>query len=374
MSGRKRIAYLINHKLLLGSECRLLTGMGFEVFVPKVFKDDGGVNFRSMIVDYQFDQTLSIPSAALDKLNRFDFYNDDFTDEVAELLNKYFDTVITAALERPVMNVASFFQGKVVIRLFGWEGDMNYEGVFGYFGAKINGIKRWFKPMIFKHYSQCLKIFYKIRDRLYFAVCYRSIIANETPFFKERSIYLPSGTYADNWLQENTWEGGVNKVMFVCPSIDNPYYKNVYDTFNENFGDIPHHIFGKQSREYPQDKNIVGYFLSREDFDRALKKYDAMFYHSREPRHIHNHPFEAIIFGMPLIFMSGGILEEFGGSSQPGMARTFAEAREKIKRVLAGDKEFISTIKKAQIKIIDYIRDEAVERLWRQNFLPWAIR
>ena len=73
-----------------------------------------------------------------------------------------------------------------------------------------------------------------------------------------------------------------------------------------------------------------------------------MYYHSMEPRHIHYHPLEAIVCGLPLIFMGGGQLDLLGGNNLPGRCSNIKEARKKIKHILNGDKKLINDIRTTQ--------------------------
>lgn len=55
-------------------EVPLMMELGFEVFVPKKVPKK---NFRSAAVSFDYDKSLTIPKAALDRLNDFDFYLTD---------------------------------------------------------------------------------------------------------------------------------------------------------------------------------------------------------------------------------------------------------------------------------------------------------
>jgi hypothetical protein len=98
-----------------------------------------------------------------------------------------------------------------------------------------------------------------------------------------------------------------------------------------------------------------------------------MFYHSQEERHLHYHPLEAVVAGMPLIFMAGGLLEKCGGSDQPGMCRTYEEAREKIARLQRGDTKFCEAVRESQRKILEPFESDYCTQEWKKNFLPHAI-
>ena len=97
-----------------------------------------------------------------------------------------------------------------------------------------------------------------------------------------------------------------------------------------------------------------------------------MFYHSQEPRHLHYHPLEAMVAGQPVVFMSGGLLERLGGPQQTGMCTTYAEAREKIGRLLDGDVQLRSAILRDRVRIRDVFTDENCTKIWQENFVPIA--
>ena len=356
-----RVLWICNHATLMDVECRLLHKLGFEVFVPKVLGDN-----RSSTVSYEFDKSLTVPPDVLEKINKFDFYHNHWTKEIKILVNKYFDIAFCVNVYPALFNLVKSFSGKIVLRAFGYESNINYEQTTRC-TPKVHGLRHLFKPREIVYDNEMMRQLYKIRDRFFLGVAYRQIIPNETPFFRQRSIFLPLGMPQSIWRKQGTWRGGGDKIMFVCPSIENPYYNNIYNDFNKNFGDLPHLIFGAQTRAYPEDKTIVGY-LDRPEFDKYMQKYPVMFYHSMEPRHLHYHPLEAVCYGMPLVFMAGGILEDFGGANQPGLCHSFDEAHDKLSRILNGDKKLVNDILLHQKKILNDVSDDFVLNAWQENF------
>jgi len=89
-----------------------------------------------------------------------------------------------------------------------------------------------------------------------------------------------------------------------------------------------------------------------------------------EPRHLHYHPLEAIATGMPLVYMAGGLLEPLGGPDQPGMCRSYDEAREKIARLRDGDQALGEAMITRQQAILSHFEPERCAQAWRKNFLP----
>ncbi|MFQ3594059.1 MAG: hypothetical protein SNJ82_12840, partial [Gemmataceae bacterium] len=107
---------------------------------------------------------------------------------------------------------------------------------------------------------------------------------------------------------------------------------------------------------------------------RLFCEMQVMYYHSREPRHIHYHPLEAIVHGMPVIYMRGGLMEAFDTGSQAGACHTHEEARQKIQRVLAGDQAFIREVQTSQQTILETFLPENVRAIWDQVFLKDILR
>ena len=379
MKKSKRILWICNHATLTEAECGLLVSLGYEVFVPKILPDGGeAINSRTAAINYDFDKTLTIAPRDLDAINKFNFYSSVPSEEIVRIINKHFGIMIMVPLYPGCFYMAQVFKGKYVLRVFGHGEKINYELVTTYIDdmplfksrAKLlfdlmNKFKT-FRPREITHFNKIMFAYYMIKNRFFMGAGYDNIAANEPQFFRNRAIFLPLGIPESIWKHRNTWKGQVNKIMFVCPSIENGYYRAVYDNFIANFSDLPYSIFGRQNKDIMavlNNPNILG-FVPREVFDESMREYKCMFYHSREPRHLHYHPLEAIVWGMPLIYMSGGLLERFGGPQQPGMAKTFEEAREKLLRILNGDEKFTADILAAQPKILDEFKDDFIKRVW----------
>lgn len=353
-------------------EVNLLLDLGFEVFVPKILSKCAP---RSSSISFEFDKSLTIPKNILEKLNSYNFYQDTIDSDVINILNKYFDVVFIANIYPQVLNFAANYKNKLIIRAFGYEGNKDYEIATVPFKTKRQNnrmqkiIVKLTRPKEICHDNNITRAFYKIRKRLFLGVAYKELIDFEKEFFKNRSVFLPIGIGKKTTNNSNIWTGGNNKILFVCPNIENHYYKNIYKNFTDNFSSQDYIIAGKQEKEYPDDKRITGYLKNSEYLD-LFKTSNVMFYHSQEKRHLHYYPLEAIVYGMPLIYMAGGLLESFGGENQPGMAKTIEEAKEKIDRILGGDEDFINEIKEKQVKILDEFKYDYIKSEWEKNFLP----
>lgn len=348
-----RVLWLINHTTLRDFEVPLLIDLGFEVYIPKKFPSDEAN--RSASVSYDYDKTLTITKKNLDVLNSFDFYSDEITSSIANIINIEFNTVICAFFPIMLKSLVSKFEGNIFLRVFGLAGETKYESVL----EEID--------------YQTLKKIYRLDNRFFFAQSYPEISLNETGIFNKTALTLPLGLPESFYENENTWVGNKEKILFICPRITSSpvYYGKIYSEFKKYFGDFPHIIGGAQP-EPVDDPNVLG-FQPREVLDGLLQECALMFYHSREPRHLHYHPLEAIIYGMPLIYMTGGLLESLGGDNQPGMCQTEQEARKKIERILKGDTQLIEDIKRQQKKILENFSYTNCKDIWEKYFFQNAL-
>lgn len=394
LQSKPRILWILNHTTLMEWEVPMLLELGFEVYVPKQLPS--GPNSRTASITTKYDSTLSIPSEDLAHLNTLNFYEDPISEKTAGILNRHFDNCICAYIFPGLYSMLQSFRGQIFMRAFGHAGTIDYEAATdtvpegtlreGYspwwhrVQKRLLGLNRRLVRLAGVHSkNKIMREMFIARDRIYLAAAYREIIENEKAFLKQRSLYMPLALPESITRKSGSWHGGDKRVFFVCPNIDQiDYYKRIYQKFVEELGQFPYWIGGRQDLGGPvtepitKDPNILGY-IDRARYDELMNTCSCMFYHSQEERHLHYHPLEAVVAGMPLIFMSGGLLEKCGGSDQPGMCRTYEEAREKIARLQRGDTKFREAVRDAQRKILEPFESEYCTEEWKKNFLPHAI-
>jgi hypothetical protein len=345
-----RIAWLINHTTLRDAEADLLQSLGYEVFTSKVLLS--GEDFRSGTHDFSWDQDSTLPTPVLDYLNCFNFYQTPFDGEMADVLNGYFGTVICAAFPALIRQLARYFRGRIVVRLFGREQPNNYTDYIDLF-----------------HEGWLWKRLWQIQHRFWLGVCYESIPLIEAPLLRRRSVFLPVGLPDRVLRMAGCWRGGDKRVLFVCPSIKTSpqYYGAIYERFKARYGEFPHVIAGAQPIPVA-DPHVTG-FVTEDQLLRFYRELRVMYYHSREPRHIHYHPLEAIAYGMPVVYMRGGLMESFDKGSQAGACHTDAEARRKILRILQGDQGLIREIQDSQGSILETFSPAGTRAQWKRAFV-----
>lgn len=342
----RRILWLLNHKTLMPYEVPLMMDLGFEVFVPKKVPK---TNFRSAAVSFDYDKSLTIPKAALDRLNDFDFYLTDWPADIIKLVNRYFGTIFIIPYGRQVIEAVRHFDGEIIFRAFGLDNRHTYDKVL----QDMYG--RGFRHRIAS-----------IQERFWFGEGYDHLHEIESALFKEKSLFLPIGIPNSFFRNEGKWRGTRKEILFVAPNVvSDSYYARVYKDFKRDFGDLPHVIVGHQ--DTPIDDPHVAGFVSDEELQNLYLDCAALYYHSREVRHVHYSPVEATINGMPIVYFENSLLGRMCPGSVKGRVTSVEEAREVLKRILSGDAEFIADIREDQRDVAYHFSDAYCRPVWSEN-------
>ena len=162
----------------------------------------------------------------------------------------------------------------------------------------------------------------------------------------------------------DTWVGGGGAVLLHCPSInDSTYYRGIYDAIKRDLGSLPHRIFGQQRR--PVDDPLVLDALSDGELFAALADAPVFVYPSREPRHVHYTPFEAIAVGTPVLFRRGALLDRISGhAGLPGCCASTRELRAKATALLAGDRALAEAIRSTQPVLGEALSPKRARSAW----------
>jgi len=333
-----RIAWLLNHKALHECEVPMLRSMGYEIFTSKIIpkSEPLGVVYR------EDDSSLSIPLEDLQVLNQHSFYTQHMTRAILDILNNYFDLVIAAGYPTILDGLIKGYVGDIIIRVFGRATNGNYTALF----------KRNVGEMV------------KIRHRFWMGAAYKEILDVEEEPLKSMTTILPIGLPKHVMGLQGTWVGSDKRTFIVCPYINSKRYYRVRYDWMRPIRSMPHRIGGVQPIRV-KDPNVTGYLDDRRYYG-LMKASKAMFYYGMEPRHMHYHPIEGIIIGIPLIFMKKSLLGSLMGSRQPGGCRTLAEAKSKLEDILSGNESLINNITCKQSTILERFSDEAVKRQWKE--------
>ena len=86
--------------------------------------------------------------------------------------------------------------------------------------------------------------------------------------------------------------------------------------------DLDFTILGKDNKI--EDKRIRNNLLDAEFYD-EIASHVGLYYHSKEERHLHYHPLEAIIIGTPIIFHDKSLLATAYLENSPGKCSSYEE-------------------------------------------------
>ncbi|MGY2285483.1 glycosyltransferase [Pseudomonas gingeri] len=341
-----RVLWLLNHTTLRQFEVEQLRACGVsEIFLPKSFSYEEGN--LSASIDFGLDATLSLSTEALAVLNAQDWYASP-SDEAWDIVNRHFDIAIIGFFPRQIESTLYRFSGTVILRVFGLSAGYSYSRLL--YKEAGEAVVRKIKSM---------------GTRFWFGVGYEHLSDNECHFLADRTCFLPVGLKDTDRV--GGWQGMLSKILFVCPRIgSSPYFENIYRTFLRDFAEFDYSIGGAQPVAV-NDERVLG-FVSAEQHEYNMKQHKLMFYHSEESNHIHYHPFEAVKWSMPLLFMAGGMLDRMGGLKLPGRCKSIAEARAKARRILANDQKLIKSIRESQVCLLDRVSVGYCRPFWRDGF------
>lgn len=339
-----RVMWLLNHGSARAFELKMLKHIGIEeIFTPKSYPTE--ISFRSASVSYEEDASLSIPADDLAFLNAQDWYGQP-SQAAWDIANRYFDACFFTLYKPEAFNsLTARFQGALLWRAYGQVQGVNHVDLLAQLTQQLGH-----------------KTIQRLGSRLWFAQAYDHLHLNEPAVLGKRKLVLPLGML--DTTPRDGWRGGDARIYFLCPDIgQNAYYKSVYQAFKNQLGDLPHAVAGSQAVD-PDADHVLGY-VTAEEHARNMREFRVMFYHSQEKNHIHYHPFEAVRAGMPLIFMAGGMLDRLGGLELPGRCKSYQEARQKIKQLLAGDSRLQDQIRQSQLVLLKAMDFESKIDAWQ---------
>ncbi len=247
----------------------------------------------------------------METLNRQNFYEDEWRPDVVKALNRYFGSVFVIPHGIEVGQALDNFEGNILLRAFGLsEAGGTYADLLAHL-----------------HSSTLLRRINEISDRFYFAEGYDNLHEPEPPQLARTAMHLPLGAPRHILDQTPGWKHSDRRILFSCPSIAvDPHHRQVYDDFRARFGDLPHTIVGAQESPI-DDPNVLG-FVTDDQLNHLYSSCSALYYHSREPRHVHYTPLEAAAAGMPVVFHRGSLVDRLSGGDALGGVDTSRARRE----------------------------------------------
>jgi hypothetical protein len=349
----KRLLWIVNHQTLMRAEVPILRSLGWEIFIPKIIPDhDPG--YRSAVVSYDCDELLGLPEATLRVLNEHEFYEQNWSATVQDILNKYFLALVThfSYYITPLSEAAGKFKGKIIARAFGREYPRRYTE-FVELGLRRDLLGR----------------LDRLGGRFVFGQGYSNLAEIEAPTLQRAAHTITVPLPAEKYAVADRWHGGGNAAILLCPAIntgeESAFYSQIYRSIKRDFGDLPHLIFGRQV--LPIDDPSVLPYLSDDELTQLYASAPVFVYPHSEMRHVHYSPIEAVIVGTPLLFYQQSLLGTLaGGTKLPGACGTVAEMFDKAKRLIAGDMELAKAIRASQHVLLDSFSSDLARQQWAE--------
>jgi hypothetical protein len=341
-----RIFWLLNHKTLVDFEVPVLVKSGWEVLTPKKYPAE---RFRSSSVSYDYDQSLTIPNHVLEKLNNFNFYEEEWSPLVTYYLNKYFDVIFTFPHYKILPNSLKRFMGVVVLRLFGQD---NYENYYQF-------LQQMYGFSIIDQIEAR-------KDKLITGFGYLQSLENESDLLTKNAVYLPIGVPSTFYKFKNSHKGGTGKVLLVCPNrITGPYSVEQFKRFSETTLGIGRIIVDSED-EANGDSEVV-FNPNRDDLLSLYIASDCFYTPTTAKSHTLYSPIEALIVGLPLVFHSNSLLGNMFPKNTIGAVASKDEARHLIKAITDGESSLVEDIKKSQQGLGELFHEDNLIAHWNNS-------
>ena len=322
MATKKRIFWLGMHNVLVETELPRLRLLGFEVFNPPYLSNIADQSARR---DWDTNQASTLPSDVFTILANYNFFYNDISDNIAEILNEYFDAIIVTISAQWLSAVLRAYRGPIIYRVYGQNGLLSDE-------LKDRGVL----PEIVN------------RDNFWFVPHAAEAIAEEHAWLRERMAVVPYCLPQDVVDHRGSWglSGFSDEIAITCPNVANSFFHQHFRYLKTQFTDPTFRFYGVQSTEV-NDAQIVG-TLERMELIQRFKRARGYLYTYTEPRVCYLPPVEMMMLGGPVLFLRGSLLDRMAPAGALGRCDSEEEARRKARILLSGDQSFIQDVVAAQ--------------------------
>ena len=328
---------MINHETLALWEIPLLEKAGFSyIFTPQSIPNNPVFTSGSVIQSKSKNFLLSEDDAK--HLAKQNWYG-EIDSKASRIANENFEMAFTTADPNQVITLLNAFDGLIIVRLFGLDGDRTYSELY----------RSHFTP-----YE--LQLFKNNLHRIVFALGYRELLEPEDPWIRERCVFLPIGLPERPDLN---WEGSSDKVLAVVPRIEPGSYYETNLANHEKMSPRSNLIIGGRQHLKFSDERILG-SLQRTEFNDFLRTSRCMVYASKEARHVHYHPLEAMQIGLPVVYLKGTLLSRIVGEDNDGAVKNYKRAK-RIVRKMIRNKKFATKVGEKQKKLVRQIERDNLE-------------
>jgi glycosyltransferase involved in cell wall biosynthesis len=209
-------------------------------------------------------------------------------------------------------------------------------------------------------------------SRFAFLHAYDAIAEPEEPIFRDRGQRVIAPLPDELFASSGSWRGSEAFILFHCGSIlDSLYYFEQYKFLKSSFGDLPHKVFGPQESR-TNDPHVLPW-MSEAGLRDVFARGRVFAYTSREPRHLHFTPLEAMAIGMPVVYFNDSLLAQIVEGDDPGACASVAEMHEKLARLVGGDMKLAEMIARRQHEVPAQFRQRVARDEWREVFKTFGL-
>lgn len=329
VGGKKpRVFFLGAHKILVRTELPRLRALGYEVFNPPYLSN---VLDQSVQYAWDADQETTLPRDVFEKLSRYSFFYNSISEEIAEILNAYFDAVVVTIAAGWATEVARVFPGTIIFRSYGQTARLsdNFNQVGGRGLVEAHG-------------------------NFHFCPFAAEVVEDEDAWLRDRAVIIPYCLSSDVFERRGLWERSeadrTGDIIVTTPNIaGNIFHTAHYQFVNEYFSEPHFRLCGVQF--VPVDDPRVMGSLGRDEQLQLFARSSAYLYTYSDPRVCYLPPVEMAVLGGPVVYLKGSLLARYlkGG---PGEADTIHAAQILCERLRAGEPALRAEMQAAQASLI----------------------
>lgn len=316
-SRSRRIFWLGMHKVLKPTELRRLRELGHEVFNPAYISP---IYDQSADLRIDREQPTTLPRDVFNSLLGYDFFYKTIDPNIARLLNEHFDVVIVTINPNWLKSFLDVFQGQIIYRTYGQHFSIS-------------------ETMIADGMWQSILS----RDNLTIVPFAAESVETEHRWFVDLCSEPVPYQISDDVFGHALWDFDdcAREIAVSLPNIQNAYYSAAYERFSGAFPESYFRLYGPQ-RHAPEDERIIGE-LPREDFLERLRRSAGYYYDFRDDV-AYLPPIEMMEMRGPVLCAAGSLLARFLGEDSPNVCADDDEAREKLRRLVNGDRAFAADL------------------------------
>jgi hypothetical protein len=345
----RRIAWLVGDRAINEFEIPLVRSLGFEVYQsPHAPLDRAVHGHRS--TDAVEEQT-TLPPAERAALDAHDFYEHEMTPNVAAILNRRFDALVCSCHGRAIREIATYFRGRIIIRAT---------------AADRSGFASYGERLHRGGGATLLNLFREASQRLWFAPLDDILPEKEDPFLRSRLIRLPTGIPERTSQKMHSWIRDSDRIL-AFQMESGSKLGGARTALKDLLGDLPAVVAGQRPKA--ENDGCAAAFLPSNVLERWPWSFGEGISAAGDDGRFPHHPFEAILKGMPTVFLRDAYIDRLGAADLPGACTCLRDVRQKLRRILNGDLQLIELIRASQSVFLSTVNPSTTRSIWSREFV-----